>query len=72
MELFLIIVSLIFLVFGSLLLLSPAAMEKIVNFINRLNRAVFTMDVKIPTWRRPLGIILLALTIFFWYIALVK
>ena len=72
MEIFLIIAALIFLVFGSLLLLSPAAMEKIANFINRLNRAVFTMDVKIPTWRRPLGIILLALTIFCWYVALVK
>lgn len=69
MEIFLIIVSLIFLVFGSLFLLSVKSVEKISDLANRL---VFSVDERISIWRRPLGIILLALAIFSWYIALAK
>ena len=69
METFLIVAALIFLVFGSLLLLSPQTVEKLANLTNR---AVLTVDDKIQGWRRPTGIIFLALAIFCWYVALTK
>ena len=69
MEIFLIIVSLIFLVFGSLLLLSVKSVVKISDLANRI---VLRVDEKISTWRWPLGITLLTLAIFSWYIALAK
>ena len=69
MEIFLIIAALIFLVFGSLFLLSIKSVEKVSDLANRV---LFNMDERTHKWRRPLGIILLALTIFCWYVALVK
>ncbi len=67
MEIFLAVVALIFLIIGSLLLLSPQTIEKLTNLTNL---AVFNIDDKIHIWRRPLGITLLTLSIFCWHIAL--
>lgn len=69
MEIFLIVVALVFLIFGSLLLLS---VESVVRITNLTNRVLFNIDDKIHTWRRPLGIVLLALSIFSWYVAWTK
>jgi len=69
LETFLVVATLIFFVFGSLFLLAPQTVEKLANLTNR---AVLTVDDKIKGWRRPMGIILLALAIFCWYIALTK
>ncbi len=66
MEIFLMVAALIFLIFGSLLLLS---VESVVRINNLTNRVLFNIDDKIHTWRRPLGIVLLALSIFSWYVA---
>jgi len=66
MEMFLIVAALIFLVFGSLLLLS---VESVVRLNNLTNRVLFNIDDKIHVWRRPLGIVLLTLSIFSWYVA---
>jgi len=67
LETFLIVAAVIFFIFGSLLLLSPVTVEKICNL---LNQVLFTVDNKIHTLRRPLGIVLLGLTILLWYIVL--
>lgn len=69
MQTFLVVAALIFLIFGSLLLLSPRTVEKLSNLTNRM---LFTVDDKIHGWRRPMGIILLVLAIFCWYVALAK
>jgi hypothetical protein len=69
MEIFLIVAALVFLVFGSLLLLS---IESVVKISNLTNHVLLNIDDKIHTWRRPLGIIFLVLSIFSWYIALAK
>ena len=69
MAAFLIVAALIFLVLGSLFLLSVESVVKITALTNRI---VFNMDDEIRSWRRPLGIALLALSIFSWYIALAK
>ena len=69
MEIFLIVAALAFLIFGLLLLLSA---ESVVRINNLANRVLFNIDDKIHTWRRPLGVIFLALSIFSWYIALTK
>ena len=69
MELFLIVAALAFLIFGLLLLLSA---ESVVRINNLANRVLFNIDDKIHTWRRPLGIVLLALSIFSWYVAWTK
>ncbi len=69
MELFLIVAALAFLIFGLLLLLSA---ESVVRINNLANRVLFNIDDKIPAWRRPLGIVLLALSIFSWYVAWTK
>jgi len=69
MEIFLIVAALVFLIFGSLLLLS---VESVVRITNLTNRVLFNIDDKIHTWRRPLGIVLLALSIFSWYFAWTK
>ncbi len=66
METFLIVAALVFLIFGSLLLLS---VESVVRITNLTNRVLFNIDDKIHTWRRPLGVIFLALSIFSWYVA---
>ena len=65
MELFLIVAALAFLIFGLILLLSA---ESVVRINNLANRVLFNIDDKIPTWRRPLGIVFLALSIFSWYV----
>ncbi len=65
MELFLTFAALAFLIFGSLLLLS---VESVVRINNLSNRVLFNIDNKIHTWRRPLGIVFLALSIFSWYV----
>ncbi len=69
MEIFLIVAALVFLVFGSLLLLSVESVTRITNLTNRV---LFNIDDKMHTWRRPLGIALLALSIFSWYVAWTK
>lgn len=69
MELFLIIAAIIFFIFGSLLLISPQAVEKISNYTNRV---LFTIDEKIHKWRKPIGIVFLVLAVFLWYSALFK
>lgn len=70
MELFLMIASMLFLIFGTLLLLSPSAFEKVSNFLNR--KAFFVSEDKVEnvsTIRRAVGISLLALSIILWYIS---
>jgi len=69
MELFLIVAALAFLIFGLLLLLSA---ESVVRINNLANRVLFNIDDKIHAWRRPLGIVFLALSIFSWYVVLAK
>lgn len=69
MELFLRIAAGIFFAAGTLLLLSPQTIEKISK---ATNKALFTLDDKIPAMRRPLGIFFLAVTIYLWYILLYK
>ena len=69
MELFLLVCTGIFFVTGSLLLLLPEAVKKITDATNKM---LFTLDDKIPTIRKPLGIFFLATTIFLWYIILYK
>ncbi len=65
MEIFLIVAALVFLIFGSLLLLS---VESVIRITNVTNRVLFNIDDKIHTWRRPLGIAFLALSIFSLYV----
>jgi hypothetical protein len=69
MEIFLIIAALVFLIFGSLLLLS---IESVVKISNLTNRVLLNIDDKIHIWRRPLGVMFLAVSIFSWYVALAK
>lgn len=69
METFLIVTSIIFFIFGLLLLLSPAKVEKIAKVTNIV---LFTIDDKIHTVRRPMGIIFLVLTVFLWFVLLSK
>jgi hypothetical protein len=66
MEVFLFCTSLLFLVFGSMLLLTPKAVERIASATNKV---LFTLDTRVHTWRRPMGITLLILTIVLWFIA---
>lgn len=69
MEIILIFLAMVFLLFGSILLLSPETFLKIAQLSNQV---VFTIDEKVPSWRRPIGIIFLILTIFLWFIAFQK
>ncbi len=69
MEIILIFLAMVFLSFGSILLLSPEMFLKIAQLSNQV---VFTIDEKVPSWRRPIGIIFLILTIFLWFIAFQK
>ena len=69
MEIFLIVAALVFLIFGSLLLLS---IESVIRITNLTSRVLFNIDDKIHTWRRPLGVAFLALSIFSLYVALTK
>ena len=69
MEVFLGIASIFFLIFGAMLLLSPKTVERISKATNRV---LFNLDDKIPLARTPLGILLLAISIFLWYIVLHK
>ncbi len=69
MDIFLIVAALVFLIFGSLLLLS---IESVVRISNLANHVLLKIDDKIYIWRRPLGVIFLALSIFSWYVALAK
>ncbi len=66
MEIFLIASSLLFLVFGAMLLLAPETIEKISK---ATNQGLFFIDDHIHAWRRPIGIFFLALCIFLWYVA---
>ena len=66
MNLFLIAASLIFLLFGSLLLLSP---DVVIKLLEISNRVLFSVDERIRNYRRPLGILFLAITIYLWYVA---
>lgn len=69
MEIFLVTATILFFIAGTLLLLSPKTVEKIANATNRV---LFTLDDKIPSLRKPLGILFLAITIYLWYILLYK
>jgi len=69
MELFLLVSTGILFVAGSLLLLSPRAIKRITD---ATNKALFTLDYKIPVLRRSLGIFFLVVTIYLWYILLYK
>ncbi|NQU95195.1 MAG: hypothetical protein HQ549_03055 [Candidatus Omnitrophica bacterium] len=69
MEVFLGIASIFFLIFGAMLLLSPNIVERISKATNKV---LFNLDDKIQSTRRPLGILLLAISIFLWYTALHK
>jgi prepilin-type N-terminal cleavage/methylation domain-containing protein len=62
MEIFLIVAALVFLIFGSLLLLS---VESVVRITNLTNRVLFNIDDKIHTWRRSLGIVLFSVEYLF-------
>ena len=64
---FLGIAAIAFFIVGALLLLSPGIVEKLAKVTNRV---LFSLDDKIPRVRRPVGIFLLAVSIFLWYIAL--
>lgn len=66
MELFSVVAAMVFLVFGSLLLLSPKSIEKLEKVTSKV---VFAMDKKVHSLRRPLGIALLGLSIYLWFIA---
>jgi hypothetical protein len=69
MELFLVVAAAVLFIAGSLLLLSPKTIE---NMSKVMNKALFSLDEKIPVLRRPLGIFFLAITIYLWYILLYK
>jgi len=69
MEVFLSGVSIVLFIFGTILMLSPGVFEKLSKGTNKV---LFTIDDKIPTLRKPLGILLFAASIFLWYIALYK
>ncbi len=69
MEIFLIFATILFLVFGSILLLTPETFEKIARLANQL---VFRMDEKVHSWRRPMGIMFLILAIFLWFVVMSK
>jgi len=69
MEAFLSIVSIVFFIFGALLMLSPKSIE---NISKTTNKVLFNLDDKIHVVRRPFGILLFAISIFLWYIALHK
>ncbi|MEA3347347.1 MAG: hypothetical protein U9Q21_04615 [Candidatus Auribacterota bacterium] len=66
MELFSVVAAMVFLVFGSLLLLSPESIKKIEKVTNKV---IFTIDKKVHSLRRPLGVALLGLSIYLWFIA---
>jgi uncharacterized membrane protein len=67
MEAFLAVIAVVLFVSGSLFMLSPASVEKISK---ATNRALFNLDDKIQTVRRPLGISLFLTAIFLLYVAL--
>ena len=70
MEVFLVVAAIVFLIFGSLLLLSPKTIEDIARGTNKVLLTI--ADEKIVTWRRPLGIFFLVLAIFSWYVGFLK
>ncbi len=65
MGIFLIVAALVLFIFGSLLLLS---VESVIRITNLTNQVLFNIDEKIHAWRRPLGIVFLAVSIFSWYV----
>ena len=65
MEIFLIVAALVFFTFGLLLLLS---VKSVVRITNLTNRVLFNIDDKVHTWRRPLGVMFLVLSIFLWHV----
>jgi len=68
MEVFFLgIAAIVFFIVGALLFLSPGIVEKLAKTTNRI---LFSLDDKIPRVRRPLGVFLLATSIFLWYITL--
>lgn len=69
MEIFLGVAAIIFVTFGSVLLLFPELIKK---SIKAANHVIFAMDDKIVEWRRPIGGFLLLLSIYLWYVALAK
>ena len=69
MEIFLIITALLFLISGSLLLLSPQTFIRISDVTNKV---LINIDAKIHVWRRLPGILFLLVSIFLWYIGFKK
>lgn len=69
MEVFLVFASLVFLIFGSLFLLSPETVRKICNL---LNKTAFAVDEKMHAYRRIIGVIFLCLSIFCWHLGFLR
>ena len=65
MLLFLIFSAGFLFIFGVLLLLSPKTVQDISA---ATNKALFTLEDRIPKLRRPLGIFLLLSVIYLWYL----
>ena len=66
---FLIVGAFFLFIFGILLLLSPKTLTKISKMTNRV---MFTVDEKMPILRRPLGVLFLATSVFFWIAASIR
>jgi len=60
------VLAIVFLVSGSMLLISFGAFKRISDITNKL---LFTLDDKLGQIRRPVGLFFLALAIFLWYVA---
>lgn len=70
MELFLGVAAIIFLIFGALLLLAPKIVEKLIEITSKILLTIGNENLF--SRRRLLGVLLLALSIVCWYIALYK
>ncbi|MDP2913800.1 MAG: hypothetical protein Q8N91_07360 [Candidatus Omnitrophota bacterium] len=66
-EIFVANSALLFLIVGSVLMLSPALFRKVSDFFNR---TIVSIDETML--RRPVGILFLGVSIFLWYVALYK
>lgn len=66
-EIFVANCALVFLIVGSVLMLSPELFKKISDFFNRTIASID--DIML---RRPVGILFLGISIFLWYVALYK
>jgi len=65
MEIFLVVASIILLIFGLLFLFFPNLVKPITKITNRV---LFDTEDKVYAWRRPIGIASLILAIYLWYV----